>query len=119
MAEEVSNKQVILKNYVTGFPKETDMEIINSTIKLKLPDGDSSSGVVLVKNLYLSCDPYMRSRMKKTEGSYVESFTPGSVSFFFFFKFKFAISFLLFLMVLILGNCMLFCFCLSLFIDRA
>lgn len=86
MAEEVSNKQVILKNYVTGFPKESDMEIINSTIKLKLPDGDSSSGAVLVKNLYLSCDPYMRSRMKKTEGSYVESFTPGSVSIFFFFN---------------------------------
>lgn len=82
MAEEVSNnKQVILKNYVSGFPKESDMEIINTTIKLKLPEKDSSSpGAVLVKNLYLSCDPYMRNRMSKNEGSYIESFTPGSVS---------------------------------------
>lgn len=78
MADEVSNKQVLLKHYVTGFPKESDMEIRNTTIKLKLPEG--SSGAILVKNLYLSCDPYMRSRMGKTEGSYVGSFTPGSVS---------------------------------------
>ncbi|OIT02001.1 PREDICTED: 2-alkenal reductase (NADP(+)-dependent) [Nicotiana attenuata] len=75
MAEEVSNKQVILKNYVTGYPKESDMEIKNSTIKLKVPEG---SNAVVVKNLYLSCDPYMRTRMRKMEGSYVESFTPGS-----------------------------------------
>ncbi|KAM3306264.1 2-alkenal reductase (NADP(+)-dependent)-like [Capsicum chacoense] len=75
MAEEVSNKQVILKHYVTGYPKEPDMEIKNGTIKLKVPEG---SNAVLLKNLYLSCDPYMRSRMQKKEGSYVESFTPGS-----------------------------------------
>lgn len=78
MAEEVSNKQVVLKNYVSGFPKESDMEIKKSSIKLKLPEG--SSEAVLVKNLYLSCDPYMRNRMSKMEGSYVESFIPGSVS---------------------------------------
>ncbi|KAI5670091.1 hypothetical protein M9H77_10455 [Catharanthus roseus] len=76
MAEEVSNKQVVLKNYVSGFPKESDMEIKKSSIKLKLPEG--SSEAVLVKNLYLSCDPYMRNRMSKMEGSYVESFIPGS-----------------------------------------
>ncbi|XP_075098336.1 2-alkenal reductase (NADP(+)-dependent)-like [Nicotiana tabacum] len=77
MAEEVSNKQVILKNYVTGYPKESDMEIKNVTIKLKVPEGSND---VVVKNLYLSCDPYMRSRMRKIEGSYVESFAPGSAS---------------------------------------
>ncbi|XP_059277481.1 2-alkenal reductase (NADP(+)-dependent)-like isoform X1 [Lycium ferocissimum] len=75
MAQEVSNKQIILKHYVTGYPKESDMEIKNSSIKLNV--GEGSNGVVL-KNLYLSCDPYMRSRMKKLEGSYVQSFTPGS-----------------------------------------
>lgn len=93
MAEEVSNKQVILKNYVSGFPKESDMELRTSSLKLKLPEG-SSPGAILVKNLYLSCDPYMRSRMRKLEGHYTEAFTPGSVShlftvpnFFFWFKF--------------------------------
>ena len=76
--EEVENKQVILKHYVRGSPKESDMEIRTGKTKLKLPEG--SSGAIVVKNLYLSCDPYMRNRMSKVEGSYVESFTPGSVS---------------------------------------
>ena len=36
--EEVSNKQVILKDYVSGFPKESDMYLNTSgTIKLKVP----------------------------------------------------------------------------------
>ena len=76
---QVKNKQVILKDYVSGFPKESDFYInTNSTIKLKVPEG--SVGVV-VKNLYLSCDPYMRNRMKKAvAGSYIDSFKPGSVS---------------------------------------
>lgn len=72
---EVSNKQILLKNYVNGFPKESDMELKISTAKLKVPE---DSNTILVKNLYLSCDPYMRPRMKKTEGSYTDSFTPGS-----------------------------------------
>ena len=76
--EEVRNKQVILKDYVSGFPKESDMQVINGTIKLKLQEG--SHGIV-VKNLYLSCDPYMRSRMTRVEGPNVfTSYTPGSVS---------------------------------------
>jgi len=55
--EQVSNKQVILKNYVTGSPKESDIYVsTNGTIKLKVPEGSNG---ILVKNLYLSCDPYM------------------------------------------------------------
>ena len=79
--EEASNKQVILKDYVSGFPKESDMYVNTSgTIKLKVPEG---SNAVLVKNLYLSCDPYMRPRMKQPipgGETYIESFKPGSVS---------------------------------------
>ncbi|GJS42869.1 NADP(+)-dependent 2-alkenal reductase-like protein [Tanacetum coccineum] len=72
----ISNKQVILKDYVKGFPKESDMILKTSeTINLKLPEGSNG---LLVKNLYLSCDPYMRARMTKSEGNYVDSFTPGS-----------------------------------------
>uniref|UniRef100_A0A803NXZ3 Oxidoreductase N-terminal domain-containing protein n=1 Tax=Cannabis sativa TaxID=3483 RepID=A0A803NXZ3_CANSA len=71
---EVKNKQVLLKDYVRGFPKESDMTITSSTLKLKLPQ--SSKGVLL-KNLYLSCDPYMRGRMSQRE-PYVDSFNPGS-----------------------------------------
>ncbi|MFS7906937.1 putative oxidoreductase [Helianthus anomalus] len=74
--EQVHNKQIILKDYVNGFPKESDMPLItSSTIRLNLPE---NSNAILVKNLYLSCDPYMRGRMSESKGSYIDSFTPGS-----------------------------------------
>ncbi|CAB4283975.1 unnamed protein product [Prunus armeniaca] len=74
--EEVRNKQVILKDYVSGNPKESDMYVTTSSIKLKVPQG---SKAVLLKNLYLSCDPYLRIRMGRIQGSNVfTSFTPGS-----------------------------------------
>ncbi|CAN0908432.1 2-alkenal reductase (NADP(+)-dependent) [Linum grandiflorum] len=71
--EEVKqNKQVILTEYVTGFPKESHFSISSAaSIKLSVPQGSDS---VLVKNLYLSCDPYMRSRMSSPEGSSVPDF---------------------------------------------
>ena len=76
--EVMRNKQVIFKDYVSGFLKESDMQVINGTLKLKLPEG--SNGIV-VKNLYLSCDPYMRNRMTRAEGpDLLTSFTPSSVS---------------------------------------
>ncbi|KAK4566936.1 hypothetical protein RGQ29_002975 [Quercus rubra] len=60
VGEEVSNKQVIFKDYVTGFPKESDMYVTTSTIKLKVPEGSNG---VLLKNLYLSCDPILMQRV--------------------------------------------------------
>ncbi|KAB1203359.1 2-alkenal reductase (NADP(+)-dependent) [Morella rubra] len=72
--EEVDNKQVIFKGYIKRLPEVTDMEIKVSKIKLKAPKG---SGAFLVKNLYLSCDPYMRGRMRDFKYSYIPSFVPG------------------------------------------
>ncbi|XP_068646918.1 2-alkenal reductase (NADP(+)-dependent)-like isoform X3 [Aristolochia californica] len=69
MAEEgaeVCNKQIIFRDYITGFPKESDMVLSSSKMSLKVPQG---SKAVLVKNLYLSCDPYMRNRMEKPDKS--------------------------------------------------
>lgn len=68
----VSNKQVILKECVSGFPKETDMCIATSSIELKVPNG------VLLKNLF--CGPSYATQNEKIQGSYVESFKPGLVS---------------------------------------
>ncbi|KAJ1395900.1 Polyketide synthase, enoylreductase domain [Sesbania bispinosa] len=77
VGEEVQNKQVILRDYVTGYPKESDLYISTSTIKLQVPQG---SNEVLVKNLYLSCDPVMQFQMRKAEyrlsGYYY--YSPGS-----------------------------------------
>ncbi|CAH8390683.1 unnamed protein product [Eruca vesicaria subsp. sativa] len=56
METTVRNKQVILKDYVKGSPKESDLLIVSSTVELKVKPGSSA---ILVKNLYLSCDPYM------------------------------------------------------------
>ena len=73
--EEVANKQVILKKYViSGLPKKSDVEVIASTIKLKVP---KETPGILVKNLYLSCDPVWRGRMRKREGSYIDSYMPS------------------------------------------
>ncbi|KAJ0094040.1 hypothetical protein Patl1_26850 [Pistacia atlantica] len=51
------------------------MHVTTGAIELKLPEG---SNRILVKNLFLSCDPYMRKRMQpKLEGSDVDSFETG------------------------------------------
>ncbi|XP_026422527.1 2-alkenal reductase (NADP(+)-dependent)-like isoform X2 [Papaver somniferum] len=58
--DEMSNKRIIFRDYISGFPKESDMVPTTDAIKSKVPEGSNS---VLLKNLYLSCDPYMRGRM--------------------------------------------------------
>ncbi|CAH8316850.1 unnamed protein product [Eruca vesicaria subsp. sativa] len=73
----VSNKQVIFRDYVTGFLSESDLLINSTTVNLKVPAGSMTA---LVKNLYLSCDPYMRNRMRKPDPSSPAtalSFIPG------------------------------------------
>uniref|UniRef100_A0A2N9EM98 Enoyl reductase (ER) domain-containing protein n=1 Tax=Fagus sylvatica TaxID=28930 RepID=A0A2N9EM98_FAGSY len=75
----ISNKQVILKDYVVGLLKDTDMYMsTNATIRLKVPEG--SNGIV-VKNLYIACDPYNLVRMKFSEkpGSPVTGFGVAKV----------------------------------------
>ncbi|KAL2487618.1 Zinc-binding dehydrogenase family protein [Forsythia ovata] len=52
------------------------MFLKKTTIKLKVPEDSPNS--ILVKNIYLSCDPYMRNLMSKSEGSYIDSYTLGS-----------------------------------------
>ncbi|KAG0529267.1 hypothetical protein BDA96_05G083700 [Sorghum bicolor] len=82
----VQNKKVVLRRHVTGFPTEDDMEITVDTTKLRVPPGMTA---VLIKNLYLSCDPWMRFRMSKHEdgglppafvvGEALVNFTVGKV----------------------------------------
>ena len=74
----VSNKQVILKNFVNGFLKESDMYLKTDSISLKVEQG---SNAVIIKNLYLSCDPYMRNRMTPVDDpNNFPTYPPGSVS---------------------------------------
>lgn len=74
------NKQVLFKNYVEGYPKESDFELRSTMISSQIPQ--RSKGL-FVKNLYLGCDPYMRHKMSLHESkdvSLLTSFKPGSVS---------------------------------------
>ncbi|CAD5333343.1 unnamed protein product [Arabidopsis thaliana] len=66
IATTATNNQVILRDYVSGFPKESDLYIAAATVDLRVPPG---SMAVLVKNLYLSCDPHSRTRMGKPDPS--------------------------------------------------
>ncbi|CAN4095175.1 unnamed protein product [Withania somnifera] len=75
----LGNKQVVLKNYVEGYPNESDFELTSSMISCQIPQGSKG---LFVKNLYLGCDPYMRHRMsphKSSDVSLLVPFIPGSV----------------------------------------
>ncbi len=53
------NKQVLLAARPKGAPRETDFRIVETELR------DPEEGELLVKNLYLSLDPYMRGRMNE------------------------------------------------------
>ncbi|KAJ7553868.1 hypothetical protein O6H91_06G116500 [Diphasiastrum complanatum] len=74
--QEATNRQIILKHYVKGMVKELDFELRVSKVLLSLHPGTKD---VLVKNIYLSPDPYMRSRMQPMEDPYIDPFSPGEV----------------------------------------
>ncbi|KAH0712250.1 hypothetical protein KY289_008209 [Solanum tuberosum] len=75
----LANKKVVLKNYVEGYPKESDFELRSSMISSHIPHGSKG---LFVKNLYLACDPYMCHKMShhiSNDVPLLASFNPGSV----------------------------------------
>ncbi|KAG0562119.1 hypothetical protein KC19_9G119900 [Ceratodon purpureus] len=74
--KRVHMKQVKLKHYAPAVLKETDMEVKSSEITLEVEEGSQD---VLVKNFYLSCDPYMRHRLTGLDYSHHPSFKIGQV----------------------------------------
>lgn len=75
---ELKSRRVVLKEYVEGYPKEEHMELLPAAAVDEAAAAEEGS--VLVKNLYLSCDPYMRPKMSRPLGqsSYSSAFVPGS-----------------------------------------
>ncbi|KAK4415526.1 NADP-dependent alkenal double bond reductase P2 [Sesamum alatum] len=63
---EVRNKYIATKNPIDGAPNASDFCICEELISVKLPTaGESNSNdVVVVRNLYVSIDPYQINRMK-------------------------------------------------------
>ncbi|CAN1216800.1 NADP-dependent alkenal double bond reductase P2 [Linum perenne] len=62
--EEVSNRVVVVKTHVDDFPKETDFDIHSQLLSLSPAPGE-----LVVKNLYVSIDPYQLNRMKTQSSS--------------------------------------------------
>jgi NADPH-dependent curcumin reductase CurA len=69
MAETVS-REIRLKDRPVGLPRASDFEL--ATVPIPIP----GAGEVLVRNLYMSVDPYMRGRMLD-QPSYVQPFQVG------------------------------------------
>jgi NADPH-dependent curcumin reductase CurA len=66
------NRDIRLKNRPVGLPKTTDFELVESEVPTP------AAGQVLVRNLYMSVDPYMRGRMRDRK-SYVPPFQLGEI----------------------------------------
>ncbi len=69
MAETLS-REIRLKNRPMGTPSENDFELTEVLIP------EISEGQILVRNVYMSVDPYMRGRMGERE-SYIAPFELG------------------------------------------
>jgi NADPH-dependent curcumin reductase CurA len=60
-------REIHLKQRPVGMPTENDFELV----KVNIPD--PKEGEFLVRNIWMSVDPYMRGRMRETK-SYIPSF---------------------------------------------
>jgi NADPH-dependent curcumin reductase CurA len=65
-------RAIVLAAVPEGEPRESDFEIRD------LPDGEPGDGELLVRNVYVSVDPYMRGRMTGIR-TYVPPFEVGGV----------------------------------------
>ncbi|KAI3454961.1 hypothetical protein Pfo_011624 [Paulownia fortunei] len=61
---EVTNKYVVTKSCIDGAPNESDFSICEQILSLELQPDQVSNNVIIVKNLYVSIDPYQINRMK-------------------------------------------------------
>ena len=69
---EIKNRAVVLKQRPVGIPSPEDFDVI------EMPIPNPAPGEVLVRNLYMSVDPYMRGRMVDHK-SYTPSFQIGEI----------------------------------------
>lgn len=79
---EVTNRFITIKNPVDGAPRESDFETKAEALSLKLEPGSSD---IIVKNLYVSIDPYQINRLKshsssQSASSFAVRIIPGDVS---------------------------------------
>ncbi|GAU49428.1 hypothetical protein TSUD_181750 [Trifolium subterraneum] len=64
---ELTNKYIVIKHHIEDAPKESHFEVKLEAIRLSLEPGSDD---VIVKNLYISIDPYLINRMKSYSASH-------------------------------------------------
>ena len=69
---EATNRQILLASRPSGWVTEENFELAENAVS------DIAEGQVLVRNIYMSVDPYMRGCMNDAK-SYVEPFQIGEV----------------------------------------
>jgi len=69
----MKNREVRLKSYPDGLPSRECFEIVDADLPALQP------GQMLVRNIWMSVDPYMRGRMTPSRQSYVPPFELGKV----------------------------------------
>ena len=67
---QIISREIHLKRRPVGLPSESDFELV------EVPVPEPAVGELLVRNLYISVDPYMRGRMAD-RASYVDPFSIG------------------------------------------
>ncbi|XP_023745179.1 2-alkenal reductase (NADP(+)-dependent) [Lactuca sativa] len=72
---EVINRYVAIKAQIDGVPKESDFELKNQQFSLSIKRGSKE---IIIKNLYVSIDPYHVNQMKTT-GTLGRTIVPGEV----------------------------------------
>jgi NADPH-dependent curcumin reductase CurA len=73
MVETKVSREICLTEYPTGMPSENNFKLV----QVEIPE-PTKEGEFLVRNIWMSVDPYMRSRMRKEAGnSYIPSFKLG------------------------------------------
>ncbi|KAK9073803.1 hypothetical protein SSX86_006397 [Deinandra increscens subsp. villosa] len=78
---EVTSKYIVIKTSIDGKPQESDFEMKTQPFSLSLKPGSKD---IIIKNLYLSIDPYQINRMKTVSASQKASefsiaISPGEV----------------------------------------
>ena len=68
--ERLVSHEIHLKQRPVGMPTESNFELVKVNVS------DLKDGEFLVRNIWMSLDPYMRGRMKETK-SYIPSFQLG------------------------------------------
>ncbi|KAL3653399.1 hypothetical protein CASFOL_003080 [Castilleja foliolosa] len=75
--EVIRNRYVVTKSHIDGAPTESDFSISEQLLSLKKPTNNEN--VVVVKNLYVSIDPYQINRMKAHSSSQKASSSSASL----------------------------------------